>query len=297
MSTNCGSNLTKNSDFALSVKGNMQIFNEKSPIEFVHIYNTDNPLNHKLHINKFYEIYIYVKGDADYIVGDSYYTLKKGDIVIINQYEAHKVVLKNECEYERFYILVPIDTFDEFRFNPFKNINQKHISLTEESRNKILDILYEIRDTFKASKSSHSSFKAYGLFMQFLSYLSSYISSEEYNQENSHKNKPHNYIADVLTYIDLNLAEITSAEQIAKHIGISLPYLSTTFKKTIGTPIKVYIQTKKIAYAKELLDNGASVTEACYKSGFNDCSYFIKIFKQHTGETPLKHIKNFNIQD
>ena len=92
-----------------------------------------------------------------------------------------------------------------------------------------------------------------------------------------------------MKYIDQNAAKIESVEELARRFGLSMPYLSSTFKSKIGTPIKSYIQAKKIAYAKELLDNDYSVTDACYECGFNDCSYFIKVFKRHIGVTPYRY--------
>ena len=66
-------------------------------------------------------------------------------------------------------------------------------------------------------------------------------------------------------------------------------YLSSYFSKQVGTPLKAYIQTKKVARAKDLLDKGSDVTQACYDCGFNDCSYFIRTFKKHVGMTPLTY--------
>ncbi|MBQ3028199.1 MAG: AraC family transcriptional regulator, partial [Lachnospiraceae bacterium] len=41
--------------------------------------------------------------------------------------------------------------------------------------------------------------------------------------------------------------------------------------------------------AKALLQEGASVTEACYRSGFNDYANFIRSFKKVTGVSPGKY--------
>ena len=76
--------------------------------------------------------------------------------------------------------------------------------------------------------------------------------------------------------------------QIAEALGVSPQYLSTYFAKRIGTPLKIFVQAKKIALAKQLLSKGADVTGACFDSGFNDCSYFIRIFKKYVGITPLR---------
>ena len=38
-----------------------------------------------------------------------------------------------------------------------------------------------------------------------------------------------------------------------------------------------------------MLDEGADVTSVCYDCGFNDCSYFIKVFKSYVGMTPFRY--------
>ena len=99
-------------------------------------------------------------------------------------------------------------------------------------------------------------------------------------------------LSNVLRYIDENLTDIKTAEEIASHFHISSPYLSSIFKSYTDIGIKKYIQLRKISYAKSLLDNGRNVTEACFESGFNSCSYFIKTFKEHIGTTPLAYISD-----
>jgi len=49
------------------------------------------------------------------------------------------------------------------------------------------------------------------------------------------------------------------------------------------------IQIKKIALAKSMLIAGSNVTETCFACGFNDCSYFIRIFRKYAGMTPAAY--------
>jgi AraC-like DNA-binding protein len=65
--------------------------------------------------------------------------------------------------------------------------------------------------------------------------------------------------------------------------------LSAVFRKHIGVPLVSYLQARKIALAKQLLEEGRSVTYACYESGFSDCSYFIMRFHKKFGMTPYKY--------
>jgi len=86
-------------------------------------------------------------------------------------------------------------------------------------------------------------------------------------------------------------AQIQSVTEISSALGVSSQYLSSYFSKHVGTPLKTYVQAKKIALAKALLDQGADVTRACYECGFNDCSYFIRVFKAYVGVTPMAYKK------
>ena len=287
----------------------LNIVKDSQPLTFAYSISHETPEQHKLHINRFYEIYILVQGDTDYIVEDSYFSLKPGDIMIINPYEVHKAVLKSSALYERFYFLVPENIFSPFSLDPMqqiisksspykttasksKKMNQKNlIRLSDENRKKVMDLLYEMLAAIEKDTSSSTQFSIYGQFMQFIALLSN-TCHEEIPEIYDHDTHLPRHIKEILTYINDTLTKIESVEEIADNLGISLPYLSTIFKNAIGTPIIKYIQTRKIAYAKTLLDNGSSVTDACFESGFNDCAYFIKIFKQHTGMTPLQYRKS-----
>ena len=54
----------------------------------------------------------------------------------------------------------------------------------------------------------------------------------------------------------------------------------------MGVPLVTYLQTRKIVLAKQMLEEGRSVTYACYESGFSDCSYFIMRFRKKFDITP-----------
>lgn len=271
----------------------LNIMKDQQPLTFAYSANHQLPDSHVLHINQFYEIYIFVQGDTDYIVGDSYFPLKRGDIIVINPYEVHKAVLKSTALYERFYMLVPTNLFSAFSFDPLQQImtytaeKKNLISLPDADRKKALELLYQILKTLESDTGSSGQLASYGLFMQFITILI----SNSFEKAFTHADRLPKLIGDILKYINDNLTQIESIDQIAANFGISLPYLSTTFKNAIGTPIIKYIQARKIAYSKTLLDKGCSVTDTCYESGFNDCAYYIKIFKQHTGMTPLQYKK------
>ena len=55
-----------------------------------------------------------------------------------------------------------------------------------------------------------------------------------------------------------------------------------------------YIENRRLANAKKLLERGESVQAAAEKSGFPDYSHFISLFKRRFGITPKKFQSKFS---
>ena len=82
----------------------------------------------------------------------------------------------------------------------------------------------------------------------------------------------------------------TSLQELAKHFGRSKSHISHLFKKNCGMSIRAYCNNLKLESAKSLLLNtDFSVTEIAFDSGFNDTSYFIHLFKEKFGVSPLQY--------
>lgn len=90
-----------------------------------------------------------------------------------------------------------------------------------------------------------------------------------------------------LDYIMRELVNpVLSLKDCAAEIGCTPTYLSRIFREETGRGFKHYVLTLRIARAKHALRHGASVTDACYDSGFNDYANFVKRFSQRCGVSP-----------
>lgn len=276
-----------------SINGFINAMSDSSPVRFAHHKTLDSPDKHILHINNHVEIYIFISGNHRYIVENSVYDLKRGDIVIINPREVHKALPLGEGMYERFYFLADEDTFCGMELDPLSRILNKPqnmgnlISFDDETRERVLGILYETSDCF--SEGRDERLMALGCFIRVLAEINRYFESKQESESNM-THAPE-LLKKILSYVAEYASEIESVTEISSVLGLTPQYLSSYFTKYVGTPLKTYIQAKKIAIAKDLLDKGADVTEACYECGFNDCSYFIRVFKKYVGVTPFTYKK------
>lgn len=92
-----------------------------------------------------------------------------------------------------------------------------------------------------------------------------------------------------LTYIKQHPREKISLSQMASLCNISASYFSKLFAKENLGSLSNYVNRIKLEQAKELLYNtDLAVRSIAEDLGFDDCGYFIKIFKSGTGKTPTE---------
>lgn len=272
------------------VKGDIAVMRDTVPIRFVHHKNMDKPENHVLHLNSYLELYVFVEGNHQYIVEDRLYRLERGDVILIHPREVHKALPLERCSYERFYLLIDIDSFAGMAADPLAPILKalptagNRIRPDEKTREELLSLLYSISGGLRRREGELGAVAA---VLRILDICTRQLQTGQ-PEAVAVKVVPE-LLEKILGYVAANTAAIQTTAQIADALGLTPQYLSAYFSRHIGTPLKIYVQAKKIALAKDMLDRGADVTGACFDSGFNDCSYFIRVFKKYVGMTPLRY--------
>lgn len=95
-------------------------------------------------------------------------------------------------------------------------------------------------------------------------------------------------IKEAILYIRKNPEKPLTLEYISKQIGISKFYLSREFKRHTGQTLTAHIQAVRCAEAKRLIESGMRVSDAAFACGFDNLSYFTKIYKRTIGALPSK---------
>ncbi len=93
-------------------------------------------------------------------------------------------------------------------------------------------------------------------------------------------------------YIQEHFREKMSINSIAEVVHLSPSYLSHIFSQTFGYTITDYITYIRLENAKSILGkSGTSISEAALDSGFEDISYFSRVFKKVEGISPREYKK------
>ena len=89
-----------------------------------------------------------------------------------------------------------------------------------------------------------------------------------------------------------NFTRKISLEEIAKSSGFSAPYFSTIFKEEMGENLSSYLNRLRVEKAKIMInETNMALSKIARTCGFEDQSWFSKIFKHYTGISPGKFRK------
>lgn len=102
-------------------------------------------------------------------------------------------------------------------------------------------------------------------------------------------------IKNALNYINNNYMNSINLDIIAEYVHLNPSYFSTFFKKETGIGITDYLNKVRIDESKKLLKNmNNSILDVALSVGFEDQSYYSKVFKKITGKTPKQYKDSFN---
>lgn len=103
-------------------------------------------------------------------------------------------------------------------------------------------------------------------------------------------------VVQVQAYIRKNLSEDISLQSLSEQVFLHPVYLSKIYKTETGEGLSDYILRIKMEHAARLLlsDRDCKVYEVAEKTGFQNPSYFIKVFRNQFGMTPLEYRKAYS---
>ena len=94
----------------------------------------------------------------------------------------------------------------------------------------------------------------------------------------------------ILFYINENIFEKITLEEISSTVHMSKSYMCRIFKDNIGVSIGSYIKNKRLTLAKQMLEEtNMTITKIAVKCLFTDSAFFSKTFLKEFGVTPSEY--------
>ncbi len=224
----------------------------------------------------FYHLTFVLEGTFTYIADGNVYVLKKNDALLLppgtmrerlGGDHSVKFVIFN------FHIdkgtKIPLDLFMKSAIN--RNIKD------------ILEVYPNIKYYSIQQEQSYETKKANDLMKNILNcILIELIDSKKHTTNNPHVKK-------ALHYIDNNITSPISLSDVSRAIHLTKEYTAKIFKDEMNMTVTDYINKQKMNLAKEmLLSNEMALQDISLNLGFENYSYFSKLFKKHFNRSPMK---------
>lgn len=97
----------------------------------------------------------------------------------------------------------------------------------------------------------------------------------------------------VYRYVEENYSQNIDIQCVAKICNLTIPAFCNYFKKNLNQTFTDFTNEYRINQACKMLLEGLEIVDICYRCGFNNVSYFGRVFKQFKGINPSQFRRNF----
>ncbi|TDL74539.1 AraC family transcriptional regulator [Rhodococcus qingshengii] len=255
-----------------------------------------------LHKHDYIEVNYVYNGKLEQTVGGKPIILKKGELLLLNQHIEHEIKACAKEDIVINFIIRPAffdfifsylssgNIVSDFLLSSLYNNTQNgqflyfKVSEVEGIQDLIKKMIHEI---MYPTTFSESAIKLYmGLVMIKL------IKNSDRVERKEEASITHYMVVESLKYIEEHYKE-ASLYELAEQLNQSHYGLSKTIKKATSRTFKDLLQERRLGKAKELLEGTdlpiASIVE---QVGYDNISYFYRIFKGEFGQTPKEFRAN-----
>lgn len=235
----------------------------------------------------FIKLLFFFSGKASYHIEGKTYHLKPWDILLVDRHAIHRPEIDASVPYDRFILWIQNDIPQQELLKCFQKANDRsynlirlHPSLQEKLKELLMDL-----ESAARSEDFAKDILTQALFLQFMVYLNRIFLEKQYIFDR----KSYSFdsqIAEILQYINHNLQDNLSVDQLASRYYISKYHLMRKFKEETGYTLHNYIVSKRLLMARNLISEGMPVVKAAHESGFTEYSTFSRAYRRQFGQTP-----------
>lgn len=228
----------------------------------------------------FWELVLVTEGQIGVTAGQNIYSLKKGEAVLHEPMEFHRLWSEGGKGAGIIVITFRAPNFPTCETRLFQNIN---IAAATE----VLFLLrqnYETHINRLGTVRKHCQTKAQ-IALKRLELFVLEILSQTGDVPNQSSLTAKNY-ANIVSVLENNLDKSLSVAQIASLCNMSEVNVKQTFSRYAGIGVIQYFNRLKVTSAISLLREGLSVQEVSNRFGFANQNYFSTVCKRITGNAP-----------
>ena len=258
----------------------------KEDFRLFHI-NDQTKKDFSYHYHDFHKIIVFISGKVTYHIEGKAYHLKPRDILLVSQGAIHKPEIDPSVPYERYIFWIRDDLSCQELNTCFQKANDRSFNLVRADsalQERLKDLLPEIEQTLQ-NKHFGDTVLRNALFTQFMIYINRiFLRTSSSPDKKTYSSDTQ--VEQLLKYINRNLSENLSIDQLANRFFFSKYHMMRKFKNETGYTIHNYITSKRLLMARSLISQGMPIMKAALASGFRDYTTFVRAYKKQFGKAP-----------
>lgn len=240
------------------------------------------------------------EGEGFVIVDQQTYEMRPGTLFVFQPYQLHKVYanVSERTPYERTLIYFDPLFFDQ-ELQPFR---ERHAILLHLWKDRLpsaafsfgseADYVERILERYERRTRENTRDPGEEEMTMLLLQLLDAMPREAIAgdaDEPSRRFRPLSHAENAMAWIESHYAEDFHLDDLADALHLSKFYLSRLFLRETGSSLSDYVIARRIKQACRLLDTTElAVERIASEVGYPNASYFIRVFKQVMGTTPLR---------
>ncbi len=243
---------------------------------------------YNFHSHIHYELYFLLDGTRTVTIENEVYHIDGNSLLCIPPYCLHRM---EGGPYNRVKIDFTATYLDDFQRSVIDMCVKQVIHVTDEERRELLQILglLEEAQQFKQRRTiqarEYETQVCFSFFVLRLKSLSGFP-TEKFRPGNAYSARTKKMIE----YITKNYSKKITLDDLSALLNLSKTLICREFKHDTGSSINEYLQSVRIAQAKNLLTTSAKtiaeVAEAC---GFASQNYFCIVFTEEVQMSPAQY--------
>lgn len=247
------------------------------------------------HYHAFHKIIVLLAGKASYAIEGERFVLEPGDLVLVGRGTMHRPEVEKDAFYERMILYISPDYLSRCGMEDcdletcFRRAQADFHSVYRTGAGDRLKPLLQALEQSQKEQEFGAALLQQAIFVQLMVEVNRISARSRYLTASAGDTK----IIAILQYLTLHLSEPLSIDELAARFYISKFHMMRRFKEETGYTIHSYVTEKRLLLARELLQGGEGVTEACYLAGYQDYSTFSRAYRKRfacspSSDTPRK---------
>ena len=254
----------------------------------IRIWYSDIPWRYETHDHSATEICLTLEGVVDYLVKDTVYHVRKGEVLIIPPDTPHSLNMGEGSS--RYLYLFETDVLNGLRdvkamMQQFNRTFYLHDG--SDAHTRVREALLKAQEVYERADTMWNT-ACYGYFLRMYALLGQfYLAPQRTAQVRSVDSE---VIAAAMGYINTHIREELSLDNVAGFAGFSRYYFSRSFKRVTGYTFKDYLCQKRLQVAMDLLiRTDVPMRKVAMESGFGSVATFNRVFREKKGCTPTQY--------